>query len=436
MRVFIGLGEVAGRNRALKWGFEHLGHPTTFINFGPHPFQYGGDDSLFLTRAIRGVDSLRRRLSRGIVRPLLVLPDLFFRVTLFLQILFSHDLFIYGYASSFWDYRLWSFLTHWDYRLIRFFGKTLICQFQGSDSRPPYLNGAYVSGPDFSIAKCASDTVAQKKRLRVVGRWANAIVDIPPQGYFHEQPYYVSLYVGLPSGPFDVVRPGQVEAPVESSSAKPVRILHAPSSARYKGTLQIREIVKGLQAKGLAIEFIELQDKSNEEVIAEIEKADLVVDQLYCDYALNGLPAEALWWGKPVLSGGYSADLWARLIPAEFLPPVVYCHPAEFASRLELLVVDADHRLRLGAAGYDYIRRFHHPKIVAANYLKIAAGEAPKEWLYDPRQMKEVWGGFFMSEGSARQITREMVSKFGRKSLELADKLELEEKIVNWAQEN
>jgi hypothetical protein len=436
MRVFIGLVEVAGRNAALKRGLEQLGHPTTFVNLSPHRFQYGSDDPLFLVRVIRRLAVLRRQLPRGILRPALVVPEFLSRLALLLQILATHDVFIFSSASSFfryWDYRVMSFLAYWDYRLIRFFGKKLICQFHGSDSRPHYLNGAYACQPDFSIAKCARDTDAQKKRLRIIDEWADAIIDMPPQGYFHQRPYYTMLRLGLPSGPFDAPRPNPELKSAAGVSARPVRILHAPSNARYKGTAQIREMVQRLMARGLAIEFIEVQEKSNDEVVAEIQKADLVVDQLYCDFGLSALTAEALWWGKAVISGGYSADLWAKLLPAGLLPPAVHCHPADFAIRLEQLVMDGNLRLKLGAAGYDYIRRFHHPKIVADNYLKVAGGEAPAEWLYDPRQMKEVWGGFFMSEDRAQEITREVVREFGRKSLQLSDKPALEEAIVNWA---
>ncbi len=436
MRVFIGLVEVAGRNGALKRGFEELGHRATFINLSTNPFNYEGEDSPFLVGVIRRLATLRQRTAPRVLRPFLVIPERLCRVTLFLLVLVSHDVFIYCSASSFfryWDYRLLSPLAFWDYRLIRLFGKTLICQFQGSDSRPPYLNGAYATQADFSVANCARDTAAKKRGLQVVGRWANAIIDIPPQGYFHEQPYYLGLSVGFPSGPIDATRPSPEAYPDSAPQPLPVRVLHAPSQGRYKGTSEIREIVQGLRAKGLPIEFVEVQGKSNLEVIAEIRKADLVVDQLYCDYALNALPAEALWLGKPVLSSGYSSDLWAGLIPKEFLPPVVYCHPSEFARQLERLVVDGHLRGRLGLAGYDYIRRFHHPRIVAENYLKIVSGAAPAAWSFDPREMKEIWGGFFMPEARARRITGEMVRSYGRESLQLSDKPQLEERLIHWA---
>ena len=423
MRIFIGLVEAAGRNRALKWGFEELGHRTTFINLTPGTFDYGGDDSSHLCRLIRSLGSLRRELSPGIARGCLAVPELFARLVLFLRVLFANDVFIYSSATSFFRF--------WDYRLIRLLGKKLICQFHGSDSRPPYLNGAYTSRRDFSVEACVRDTAAQKRRLQAVGRWATALIDIPPQGYFHERPYFLCLYAGLPSGPFGTGLDAPMAAPAAERPA--VRIVHAPSSERYKGTELIRAMIGRLESKGYNLEFVEIKNKTPHEVMGEIRGADLVVDQLYCDYALNSLPSEALWCGKPVLSGGYSAGLWAELVPAEFLPPVVYCHPSEFEDRLERLVSDAGLRQRLGKEGHDYVRRLHDPKVVASNYLRIANGHAPAQWLYDPAQMRTIWGGFFMSEDQAKNVTRQVIHRYGRSGLQLSDKPNLEREVVEWA---
>jgi glycosyltransferase involved in cell wall biosynthesis len=210
-------------------------------------------------------------------------------------------------------------------------------------------------------------------------------------------------------------------------------VLHAPSRSDYKGSAEIRETIGKLQDKGLQIDFVELSGKTNEEIISEIRKCDLVVDQLYADYALNALPTESAWFGKPVLTCGYSADLWKKLIPAEFLPPVTYCEPSEFETKLEELILNKELREKLGKELQDYIRRQHHPRIVAERYLQIADGNAPKEWFYDPKKMREIWGGFFMPRERARAITRELIQKHGVGSLCLGDKPVLENTLVEWA---
>jgi|GEM_PF-678283 len=64
-----------------------------------------------------------------------------------------------------------------------------------------------------------------------------------------------------------------------------VIILHAPSSFIFKGTFLVRASIKKLQMEGYNFEYIEIFNRSNEEVLELLKKAHIVLNQFY---ALTG----------------------------------------------------------------------------------------------------------------------------------------------------
>ena len=84
-----------------------------------------------------------------------------------------------------------------------------------------------------------------------------------------------------------------------------IRILHSPSSPEVKGTYLIRQAINALKAKGYPIDYVEIMGKPNTVVIAELEKCDFIVDQLYSDTPMSGFATEAAFFGKTAVVGGY-----------------------------------------------------------------------------------------------------------------------------------
>ena len=81
---------------------------------------------------------------------------------------------------------------------------------------------------------------------------------------------------------------------------KPLKIFHAPNHKIIKGTRFIEKAVTDLTREGLSIQLKVVQNKSNYEILKEINESDLVVDQLIIGwYAMFAL--EALSMGKPVI---------------------------------------------------------------------------------------------------------------------------------------
>lgn len=81
---------------------------------------------------------------------------------------------------------------------------------------------------------------------------------------------------------------------------KPLRILHAPNHKTIKGSYFIQKAVAELQNEGYPLELILLQGRSNQEILEEIAKADIIADQLVIGwYAMFAL--ESLVLAKPVI---------------------------------------------------------------------------------------------------------------------------------------
>jgi len=65
------------------------------------------------------------------------------------------------------------------------------------------------------------------------------------------------------------------------SNLERIVILHSPSSFIFKGTFLVRAAIKKLQIEGYNFEYIEVFNRSNEEVLELLKKAHIVLNQFY-----------------------------------------------------------------------------------------------------------------------------------------------------------
>ncbi len=227
-KIFIGLKEVAGYYAHLSEGFRELGFESTFYNLVPHPFKYGGDEaSSRLVRLILWLESKRSGLPRNSVMGLSLLSlQALLKALLLCTVVAKYDVFIMGFGSSFFA----GFLKHYDIPILRLLKKKTVFVFHGSDTRPPYINGAIMAPTTaYNIDSCIELAEKQKKSLRIIDRFANSIVNSAPTGHFHERGFVLYLRLGLPYGPLS---PQKYQTSQENGEL--VRILHAPSHLEAK----------------------------------------------------------------------------------------------------------------------------------------------------------------------------------------------------------
>ncbi|MCD6578929.1 hypothetical protein J7L48_05595 [bacterium] len=332
----------------------------------------------------------------------------------------KYDVFIFGFTTSFFNFI--------DLPILKFLNKKIIYVFHGSDSRPPYINGAVMTkNRKNDISECLLLTKKRRKIIRTIDKYADIIIDHPPMGLFHERPFVLVLSIGIPYN--------SPENPITGLGDNPdtVCILHSPSHLEAKGTHIIRDTISNLKSKGYNIEFVEIMGKPNSVVLEEVARCDFVVDQLYSDTPLAGFATEAAFFGKPAVVGGYYAEYIYDDYSEDDIPPSYYCHPDDIEKAIEKMITDKEFRLGLGKKASDFVKTQWHPAKVAERYLRIILDDIPEEWLYDPQRISYIYGAGISKE-RAKQLVKALIEKYGKEVLQLNDKPELEKKFIEFSQ--
>ena len=435
MRILLGLTEVSGFFARLKQGFDELGVEAVHISLQSHRFSYSGEAKMprivVWARYCVG-KRLAAAQSSALWRAFWFMAVIVTRLLLLAWALARFDVFILGAGSSFFSFR--------ELPLLRLLGKKVIYTLHGTDARPPYIDGFFdpsqydlpvntihdltletprERAERFALAHTA---IARRRRQQVqaIERNATAVLCGPSYSHFLTKPFVNFYAVGIPTS---ASQWNQISSKTPLEQGR-VRILHAPSELRGKGTHEIRNAIATLQIRALPIDYIEISGRPNVEVMTEITRCDLVIDQLYSDTPMAGFAAEAGLLGIPAVVGGYYSASVRDHVPADQMPPTAFCHPDKLVSVVTALVVDPVARAQLGAAAQRHVTEQWGPKDVAERFLRIL-DEVPPDWLIDPRQVTYL-NGIGLSEEQARANVAAMISRGGVASLQLQHRPDLE----------
>lgn len=425
MRIFIGLTEIANYYSNLKEGFEELGVKADFIQESKHPF-YAVQKTTFLEKCLQGINHQRLKLSNQfryliILRKLLVFLTKIIKTFILIQSIFKYDVFIFGYKSSFIDFR--------ELYLLKFFKKKIIYVFHGSDSRLPYTDGSIMSGDisDLKITECLKFTKRQKKEIKLIEKNADLIVSAYTTSHFFNRTIINFISIGLP---YKISK--FIDHNYGSNQNQTVTILHCPSHPEAKGTLLIEKAIDSLKQKGYLINYIRITQMPNSTVLKNLQNCDFVVDQLYSDTPMAGFAAEAAFCGKPAIVGGYYTDEDLKM---SNIPPSLHCHPEKVEQAIEQLIINLEFRLELGQKAKSFVENYWAPKKVAERYLRLINENIPDEWQCNPNKINYLYGGG-LPDWKTKLIIRKMIEKYGIKSLQLSDKAYLEKQFKEFAYSN
>lgn len=420
-RVFVGPVEIAGYYSGLAGALRDLGLDAMSVDLSRHRFRYGDGPRIPLPvrAAFACRDLVERQTPRSVGRRFWRVMETLAHVWLVAWSVRRFDVFVFGYGSSVLGLR--------ELPLLKRLGKRLIFVFNGSDARPSYVDGADMAE---SLGRDIDDAVrlAREKKAKItrIEHYADVIVSQPAFSHFFESPIVDFFRIGHP------VRlrggPGEVR-----QASDTIRILHSPSSPEVKGSDRIRATVEALSAAGHRLELVELRGVPNDRVRAEIEQADFVIDQIYSDAPMVGFATEAAIAGRPAIVGGYAWPHLREIYPGESMPPVEMCEPETLGEAILRLSTDAGHRRALGEQAHAFVTTTWAPSAIAERYVSLMRGEIREEWLFDPRRLRYV-RGVGLTEERARGLVAGVIARGGRAALQLADKPDVEQAFVDFAE--
>ena len=421
-RVLIGPVEVAGVAQGLQKGLAQLNIPADLVLECQHPFDYAAQEpASLLVRGWKWAGTQARKIPMW----LLPLKGLAYACHLVLcwPVLFwallRYDAFVFLAGKTLTN-------TSFELLLMRVLRKPVVVIFLGSDSRPPYINGAWTMS---TVAAMRRATLRQKRKVHRIERQATACVNAPGTSHFHERPVINWFALGLPR---DVSAVAQVAVEVRELSAMSLKIVHSPSNSAVKGTALIQAAVERLQQRGVQIELVTLTGLSNETVLTALRRCDLVIDQMYSDTPMAGFAAEAALLGKPTLVGGYFARDMPSALMGMPVPPTRFVAPDLFEQALDELVCSAAARAELADAARHFVQSEWSCQEVAGRLLRIIRGEVPETWWYDPADVNYL-AGCGLSESAAQERVRQLINHAGIGALQVMDKPALERAFVSWA---
>jgi hypothetical protein len=418
-KIFIGFSEVANYYTNLTKGFKEIGYEYYLITFGKNKRLYNIEDEKFFDQKI--THFLTNKINKSIFYKIFYYPFfIILRVYLFIKYFFKCNIFIFSYNSSF----LWLY----DLPILKFFNKKIIFVYHGSDSRPPYLSGNYIDN-GFSLNFVKKFTHWIYKKNKIVEKYADHIVSLPSSGQFFSRELINFLWIGLP---FELK---DYQLKQSSKDDELVKIIHAPSARKAKGTEEFRKIIAELNKEGYNIYFKELHDVKNQEVLDQLQTSDILLDELYSDTVMAGFATEGAYFSVPTVVGGYYKNIKKDMKNMD-LPPSVYVEPSEIKKALIELIISRNKREALGKNAMEYVHNKWSPKLVAERFSMLIENKKLSEVAYFHQNDIDYFNGWGVNKKDLKNFLQEYIGKFGKEGLFLSHNKKLEKKILDYINDN
>ena len=147
-----------------------------------------------------------------------------------------------------------------------------------------------------------------------------------------------------------------------------VRVVSAPTNREIKSTALLQAAIAQLQAEGLPVELVLIENRPWAECLAIKATADIYFDQVKLGYGCNAIEA----WGMniPVIAG---ADEWTlERMTAEFGRLPFYTATEEtIADAIRAMVQSSDLRAEWAGIGREHNERFHAEKSALSRLAEL-----------------------------------------------------------------
>lgn len=184
------------------------------------------------------------------------------------------DIFIYFWWSGFCLDR------EVDYKFLNKKRKKIVCMFVGDDIRSRKLTKEYYEEKKLDSYVFYDHYNIEENELRVkkvaylADMYADLIFSHPlDQLSYLKKPFIQNRYRLKDSYLMHNV--------CKFNDKSIIKVVHAPSNPLVKGTPLVRAAIKKLQLEGYQFEYIEIQNKPNQEVLKILESSHIVLNQFY-----------------------------------------------------------------------------------------------------------------------------------------------------------
>ncbi len=153
----------------------------------------------------------------------------------------------------------------------------------------------------------------------------------------------------------------------EQDQPRPLRIVHAPSHRKVKGTDAIVAACAALKSQGFEFELVLVEGLSHAQARSVYASADVLIDQLYAGW-YGGLAVELMALGKPVMV--YLRDDDLHFLPAGMRDqlPFIRITPDSVQRALQqVLETPRTELVALGKRSRAFVERWHDPMVIAAD---------------------------------------------------------------------
>ncbi len=245
--------------------------------------------------------------------------------------------------------------TMFDLTFLRSLGKKIIFQFRGSEAR---LNSKFSKLSPYSWNEAEDpfgypDSV--KERLIVLARECSHLLLVPDPELQTYVPDAKILQRAIDAKQFTP----------QYSVGNPVPVIvHAPSRRAAKGTEQVISTIEKLKNKGFQFEFKLLENMTHAQCISELEKADIVIDQLRIGW-YGVLTVEAMALGKSALVY-IREDLVSE---GHYNAPACTTTIEKLEDDLAELIQDSKLRTDIGKRSRKYVEEYHDSVVVCRKLI-------------------------------------------------------------------
>ncbi|SEE43528.1 glycosyltransferase family 1 protein [Pseudomonas anguilliseptica] len=253
-------------------------------------------------------------------------------------------------------------LQRFEITYVRMLGKAVFVTYQGDDARQgDYSREHFAINIASQVEEgyyCAASDAFKRRNIKLLSSIAHQVYSVNPD-LLHV------LHEGARFTPYSLVFLDEWMPSYTQDQNRPLRIVHAPSNRKVKGSDLILSALDRLRAKGFEFELLLVEGMSNAEARKVYESADVLVDQLFAGW-YGGLAVELMALGKPVLV--YIRDEDLGFIPPEMKAdlPFLQITPVTVEDALrDLLLMPRESLVALGKRSRAFVERWHDPLNIA-----------------------------------------------------------------------